>query len=288
MQDVSLYYDELHRWTAKDSGFQTFSGFENDTIHRFLVDPQTGAFSPDTIYRFIDPAIADLDKGDVLRGLDAGCGYGGSCFHGLKAHGGHWTGITVSEQQWRYANGLAQARGLTDRIRFILGSYDDPIAERFDVAIAIESLIHSADPDRTLSNLAAALEPAGRLIVVDDMPLDAVPDRDRGLLADFRAAWRCPVAPSAERWLAAAQSAGLHLVARVDLSHLMRPRPEADLDAALADLGAQRSAKTEQGFGRLSDAEIGGLHLERLLGRGTIRYTMLVLEKPVLKTSASR
>jgi hypothetical protein len=29
----------------------------------------------------------------------------------------------------------------------------------------------------------------------------------------------------------------------------------------------------------LSDAEIGGLHLERLLRRGTIRYIMLVFEK---------
>ena len=25
-QDVALYYDELHRWTAKDKDFQVFSG----------------------------------------------------------------------------------------------------------------------------------------------------------------------------------------------------------------------------------------------------------------------
>jgi hypothetical protein len=72
--DVALYYDELHRWTARDKGFQAFSGFENDTIHRFLIDPDTGTFSPDTLYKYIDPHIATLGP---LRGLDAGCGYGG-------------------------------------------------------------------------------------------------------------------------------------------------------------------------------------------------------------------
>ena len=45
-QDVALYYDELHRWTARDKDFQVFSGRESDTIHRFLVDADTGAFSP--------------------------------------------------------------------------------------------------------------------------------------------------------------------------------------------------------------------------------------------------
>ncbi len=39
------------------------------------------------------------------------------------------------------------------------------------------------------------------------------------------------------------------------------------------------------GFARLSDAEIGGLHLERLHRRGTIRYTMLVFEQPYARGS---
>src|ERR1051326_2984145 len=111
VHDVSLYYDELHRWTEKDRSFQTFSGLENDTIHRFLIDSDTGEFSPDTIYKFIDTQIAAARRSNgALRGLDAGCGYGGTCFHCLKVHGGRWTGITISKQQWRYTNGIAKAR----------------------------------------------------------------------------------------------------------------------------------------------------------------------------------
>lgn len=275
-QDLALYYDELHRWTERDKDFRTFSGVENDTIHRFLIDRATGAFSPDTVYGFIDPHVAAVAP---VRGLDAGCGYGGTCFRCYKVHGGRWTGVTISPEQWTSANGIAQARGLDAVIDFHLLSYDAPLPGRYNVVIGIESLIHAADPGRTLANLAAALDPPARLIVVDDMPVDAVPARDQGLLADFKRCWRCPVAPSAEGWIAAAVAAGLRPIAREDFNHLMRPREEVDLDAAFTDLSAQADTKVRSGFGRLSDAELGGLHLERLHRRGTIRYTMLVFEK---------
>ncbi len=274
--DVSLYYDELHRWTRKDAGFQVFSGLENDTIHRFLIDANTGSFSPDTIYKFIDPYMPPHGSS---RGLDAGCGYGGTCFRCLKVHGGHWTGITISREQWEYANNIAKVRGLQDAIDFHLTSYDAALPGRFNVMIAIESLIHSLDPAATLANLAASLDAGGRLILVDDMPVHGVDDADAKFLTEFKQAWRCPQALSAQAWKDLAQSLGLRLVAEQHLSHLLKPRPEADLDAALENLSAQRAGKIEQGFARLSDAEIGGLHLERLLGRGAIRYMLLVFEK---------
>jgi SAM-dependent methyltransferase len=276
-QDVAHYYDELHRWTAKDKDFQVFSGRENDTIHRFLIDADTGTFSPTTIYKFVDPHLAMLTP---IRGLDAGSGYGGTCFRCLHVHGGQWTGITVSPEQWTSAKGIATARGFDDRIDFHLSSYDAPLPGRFNVVVAIESLIHSPDPAHTVANLAAAIDPGGRMIIVDDMPIDDVPDSDMEFLAEFKRCWRCPVAPSAAGWIAAAGAAGLRLVGRNDLSGLMKPRVEGDLDAAFADLSSQSGEKTSAGFARLSDAEIGGLHLERLHRRGAIRYTMLVFEKP--------
>lgn len=273
--DLALYYDELHLWTEKDSEFRVFSGFENDTIHRFLIDTATGSFSPDTIYTFIDPHIPQ----GVVRGLDAGCGYGGTCFRGQRVHGGHWTGVTISREQWSYAKGLAKARGLENTIDFRLMSYDDALPGRYNVIIAIESLIHSPDPRFTLNNLVSSLDAGGRIIIIDDMPIDQVAAADTPILAEFKRAWRCPVAPTATAWTDLAQSCGLRLIAEQDFSHLMKPRPEADLDTAFGDVSSQRAEKASQGFARLSDAEIGGLHLERLHQRGTIRYMMLVFEK---------
>ena len=275
-QDVALYYDELHRWTAKDKDFQVFSGRENDTIHRFLIDADTGAFSPTTIYKFVDPHIATQSP---VRGLDAGSGYGGTCFRCLHVHGGHWTGVTISPEQWTSATGIAKARGFERRIDFHLSSYDAPLPGRYNVVVAIESLIHSPDPAHTIANLASAIDPGGRMIIIDDMPVDDVPASDVEFLAEFQRCWRCPVAPSAEGWIAVAAAAGLRLAHRKDLSDLMKPRAEDDLDAAFVDLSSQAGTKASAGFARLSEAELGGLHLERLHWRGSIRYTMLVFEK---------
>ena len=274
--DTPAYYDELHRWTQKDTDFQAFSGLENDTIHRFLIDPETGQFSPTTIYRFMDPHIPSIQP---IQGLDAGCGYGGTCFRNYTVHGGRWIGVTISPEQWKYANGLAKARGLGDAVEFRLQSYDAPLAEKFAVAVAIESLIHSPDPGLTMASLAHALLPGGRLLVADDMPRSDLGLSDRALLDSFKAMWRCPVAPSAEEWERLGRDAGMGLVRRDDLSAFMKPREEVHLDAALADLESQRTAKTQAGFGRLSEAEIGGIHLERLQRRGAVCYQLLVFEK---------
>ena len=70
--DLSLYYDELHRWTEKDKGFRVFSGFENDTIHRFLIDTDTGSYSPDTVYKYIASAMMPISRLRCL-GSDARC-----------------------------------------------------------------------------------------------------------------------------------------------------------------------------------------------------------------------
>jgi SAM-dependent methyltransferase len=275
MLDVSSYYDELHRWTHKDKDFQAFSGVESDAIHRFLVNEETGQFSPDTIYNFIDPFIPPNGQ---TRGLDAGCGYGGACFRNVKVHGGEWTGLTISQEQWQRAKWLASSRGLQDSLQFYLRSYDEALSARYNIILGIESLIHSADPAHTVANLAASLDRGGRLVIIDDMPVTPLDGEDLRLFDEFRKCWRCPRAPSAEEWAIHAGSAGLRLTAAIDLTHLMRPRSEKDLDAALVDLTSQREAKTASGFARLSDAEIGGLHLERLHGRGKMRYKMLVFE----------
>lgn len=274
-RDISEYYDELHRWTTKDASFQTFSGLENATIHRFLIDEETGAFSPETIYKIF---ARDLPMNGIKTALDAGCGYGGTCLYGAEHWGGHWTGITISPEQVTHAEGIARARHRSDRISYELRSYDHPLDGRYDLIVAIESLIHSQDPSHTLANLRRAMSPSGRLFIADDMPVDGLDTESAFYLEAFKRAWRCPVAPTASSWKSLAARHGLTLVAQHDLSTLQKPRGEADLDAAVADLTRQRAEKVSQGFARLSDAEIGGLHLERLHVRGAMRYVLLVFE----------
>ena len=115
-------------------------------------------------------------------------------------------------------------------------------------------------------------------MIVDDMPVSNLTAQDALLLEDFKKMWRCPVAPSAQIWTSLADAHGLTKIAEQDLSAMMRPRNEAQLDEALQGLRAQQAQKEEQGYGLLAEAEIGGVHLERLQQRGAIQYMLLVFE----------
>ena len=71
-------------------------------------------------------------------------------------------------------------------------SYDAPLPGRYNAIIGIESLIHTADPAATIGNLAASLDSGGCLVIVDDMPAEALPTRRRSAARrDFKHAWRC-------------------------------------------------------------------------------------------------
>ena len=73
-------------------------------------------------------------------------------------------------------------------VSFRLGSYDEPLPRSYNLILGIESLIHSADPRRTIANLAQALRPGGTFIIVDDMPVEERPRRGK---ATSRASSRC-------------------------------------------------------------------------------------------------
>lgn len=157
-----------------------------------------------------------------------------------------------------------------------VASYDAPPPGRFDLIYGIESLIHSPDPARTVRNLAAALNPGGHLLLVDDMPEEALPPEAAARLARFKRLWRCPVAPTREGWLAAFGAAGLVPAAERDLSPLLLARSAAEVAPRLRDLERRARLPRLLGLGVRAEAEIGGLLLETLLREGHVRYRMLV------------
>jgi SAM-dependent methyltransferase len=178
------------------------------------------------------------------------------------------------------ARGTAEAarRGLAERVRFAVQSYDDALPGPFDLAIAIESLIHSVDPAASIANIAAALAPGGHLVVVDDMPEPG--GRDEADLALFRRMWRCPVAPEVGAWRAAMAAAGLEIVAERDLTALQLLRPPDELAAPLARQKRRAFWLGLVGGGLREQADIGGMTLELLHGRGAMRYRLMVGRRP--------
>jgi len=274
---VGRYYDEMHEFTLRHAPFRDHSGFAHDTIHRALQDRADGTFSPDTIYRLLAP---HLPSGEAFRGLDAGCGYGGTCFRLLPVTGGTWHGVTVSAKQVEVARELAAARGLSGRVGFSLRSYDLPMDGRYDAIVAIESLAHSEDTSASVRNLAAHLRPGGVLAVVDDVPRDGLGATEAAWLREFKRFWHLPVLPGRTAWGAIFAGAGLVAECDEDLTPLTRPRDAAMLEEAWAHHAAVLPAREAEGLGSVAAGELGGIRLEQLTRAGAVSYRLMVARAP--------
>jgi SAM-dependent methyltransferase len=275
--DLSRYYDIMHLWTRFSRGFRTFSGREANSIHRWLIDADTGKFSPSTIHKIM--LSTGIGADGPLEALDAGCGYGGTIFALHAALGGRWHGVTISARQFSAGRRLARERNLGAAVTFSLGSYDEPQAGSYNLIYGIESLAHSVDPARTVGNLVRALRPGGAFMIVDDMPVDAVPARWSLDLARLKQHWRFPVMPSARQWSMHLEAAGCELVETRDLSALMRPRSAAEIAMAIGEVNGRRRWRDRLGLRSIGEAEIGGLILENLGRERVVRYTLIHARK---------
>jgi len=277
LRDIALYYDVMDLWTRWNAGFRSFSGREAQAIHRWLTNPVSGEFSPRTIHQIM--LGLDFARHSSISALDAGCGYGGSMLAFHAALGGRWHGMTISRRQYAAGRAAARRKGVTGAVSFALASFDQPQPAAYDLVYAIESLIHSADPQHTIGNLVRALRPGGSFVIVDDMPVDDVPEASRADLAAFQRLWRCPAMPSANAWCAHLAAAGCEVVVMQDLNPLMRPRTTPEIAQAIGEVAARRRWRDRVGLRRIGEAETGGLLLERMHREGAVEYKLIEARK---------
>jgi SAM-dependent methyltransferase len=276
LRDVTRYYTWLDRWVRWSRAVRPWSGFDSMTVHRLLTDPVSGENGPLVLHRLMLDGFALAAEPRVL---DAGCGYGGTAFDLQARIGGDWLGLTISPIQLARARAESVKRGVSDRVRFALESYDVPRGGPFDLVIGIESLVHSSDPDATIANLGASLASGGSLVLVDDMPVEPFPASLAADLATFKRTWRAPVMPSERGWRRAFERAGLEVIASDDYSGLIWHRPVEELTRLIErDLRRARYLSWT-GMRAIPEANIGGLVLERLAVAGAVQYRRLVGRK---------
>lgn len=80
-------------------------------------------------------ARLDVQPGDHI--LEIGCGWGGFARHAAAHADCHVTGLTLSNEQLRFAQDATREAGLSDRVSFELRDYRD-VAERYDHVVSIE------------------------------------------------------------------------------------------------------------------------------------------------------
>jgi len=108
--------------------------------------------------RFVDPlmtlADAQAAKHELIcrklglheqpgaRLLDVGCGWGSMVIHAAKHHGAHAVGITISEEQAKYARQRTIDEGVADRVEIRLQDYRDLQDESFDAISSVGMFEH--------------------------------------------------------------------------------------------------------------------------------------------------
>ena len=276
---LARYYDWLSWFQRLTSWAGSSSGYRSLTVHRGLATDDSAVGAADVVHEHILAAVGPLTSPRVI---DAGCGLGGTIFYLHRRWGGEYHGLTLSETQRARAHREAQRRGVASDCRFHRQSYDRPLIELVpdgaDLVVAIESLAHSADPRLTIANWAAAIRPGGRLVVVDDVPVDTLADSDDDF-AGFRSGWQCPAIARRAVIVNGLSEHGLTVEREVDLTPLVRHRNEAALERLVWINRRARALLAWTGAGQLIDSLHGGLMLERLYLRGVMRYQLVLARR---------
>lgn len=112
-------------------------------------------------------AIAEgLDLRPGERVLEIGCGWGGFAEFAAREYGVHVTGITISDEQLRYARGRIAQAGLGSQVEIRSQDYRD-LSGSFDKIVSIEMLeaVGEAFWPTYFAKIAQVLRPGGRALL---------------------------------------------------------------------------------------------------------------------------
>jgi SAM-dependent methyltransferase len=269
---VALYYD------ANTPGFlKRGQGGGALAIHRAVRAP--GVRTVADAITWVDRHIAEL-AGEPLSVLDLGCGVGGSILRlARRWPRARFRGLTLSESQAAVGARFLQAAGIRDRASIVVEDMasaflDGPDRGAFDLAYAVESLVHLPDPEALFRTAGRALAHRGLLAVCDDFLARAPRDSaEAGMLDRFRTGWRTGPLVSPEEARLMASRCGLVQVSDEDLTPwlvLRRPRDRAI--TALLALAGGRANPDRPFWGNL----VGGDALQRLLVAGVLAYRFIL------------
>ncbi len=262
-EEVAHYYDH------NTKGFLVRGqGGHSGAIHRAVW--AEGVRSREQAFHYIHGLLLrELSRIGGLRPriIDLGCGVGASLSYLLERSEAVGFGITNSAIQMELATGRVR-----DRAAFSLGDFcKKPLPTRIDLAYGVESFVHATDAAAFFANVAASLQPHGRLALCDDFLTGEETERVR----DFKRGWRASslMRPQAIDAIAAVHR--LELVEDRDLtSYLELDRPRDIAIHAIISLGRAMRLESE-GFMALA----GGDALRDCLKGGLMSYRFRVWRK---------
>jgi len=260
-QAVMNYYQRTTRWFLR-FGQTRHTG----AIHRALTLPDVVvAVATDTIHALIGDTLQHLPAGSVVA--DLGCGVGAALVY-MQQRFPLWQiawGITLSSDQAQRAGAM--------NLPVVQGTfhYLPIMPATIDAAWAIESLIHSDQPEQFFAEIGRSMRPGGILIICDDMTNTVTATAMQQL---FQYGWLAPNLVAPQTHSACAQSAGFKLRAMRDLTAGIHIRAVPNWLARW--LGACQPIWQWSTFLR---SMIGSMALQQCFADDSIRYIMMVFEK---------
>lgn len=120
---------------------------------------------PDSFINHFEAFPGLFEGADVL---DLGSGFGGRTVKFLEYGAVSVVGLEVTDEMVRHGREFADARGVSDRVSFVLGTGERiPCPdESFDLIAMMDVMEHVVDPDQVLAECARVLRPGGRLALV--------------------------------------------------------------------------------------------------------------------------
>jgi len=248
---VQNIYNKLFNWEGRHA-------LEPYPIHKKL-DSKT--FGYIDIYEWISKTYSFSTTTEVL---DAGCGVGYGSIYLSKQHGCKVTGISLSNEEVKKANLFAKNSKLNKLVGFHQKSFDILKPNSFDFIMAIESVKHTLDIDKTLASLKKALKPNGILVIVDDFLVDA---KFKSLLKKYSKDWALKVILKHNEFEP-------EFKLKKDLTPFVITKTSASLLMGTFVLSMVKP------FFKIASIMRGGLYLEKLFKQGVMKYYALEYKKP--------
>ncbi len=274
--DVGAYYDAVAVGTAVEGeAFLTFAPFAKPLagfswLNAFFApercDPGHLAAMRQGQAALRRVLLRDVDPAAVRRVWDLGCGHGTDLLTLGRAHDGlAGVGHTLSPRQAALGNGRLAAAGLGSRLEIRVADSASTRPEgTFDLVIGFEVVVHVADKDGLVANVAAALAPGGALVLADVVAETA---------AEIAAPHLGQFTLNRAQYAALFARHGLAIAGGIDAgSEIARFLDDPAFEDNLAALSAARPE-----FAAVEAEHRGWHRFGRALGMGLMRYALLTV-----------
>ena len=210
--------------------------------------------------------------------LDAGCGVGNTIIGLVGKKNVHGIGISISTAEIAAATKNALSHGVEKSCHFFNQGFDEPLHYNFNKAIAIESLKHSFNIEKTALNLYNHCNTGGRIYIVDDFYSGNGGNTgfEKQLIQD----WGLQSLYSRKEFINAFTNAGFVYQSTFDFSAFIIPKSKGILQLKVAVFSFFEKATSNLIRKNLLAVFKSGFILEYLFQQKKFTYELLVFSKP--------